>query len=299
MHLACPGKRSRQLCEPLAALFARHTKAQGRRRGASAASSPAASSDGALQPAEGDDVEAFRHDGSVDGAAVASPEGSLGGVSRGAGAGFGRRSGLSGGSGSLLAQALAGLSPKSGSGRAGRGSDAFGGSMRAGDLPGGGDDYFDVPYPDEEADAQDFGGLGGGFGGDGGGGLNAPFESLLETGPDGTQTQRDPKKALSGVSLGVVKYFTEAFGNTASQEAAITVEDLCANSRLNRTQRAQFFAQVLILASNSFIKARRTRCCIDDTCCQHLTRATPALAQVKQSAPYANIIISRGTAAMA
>ena len=167
---------------------------------------------------------------------MASPEGSLGGVSRGAGAGFGRRSGLSGGSGSLLAQALAGLSPKSGSGRAGRASDAFGGSMRAGDLPGGGDDYFDAPYPEEEVDGQDFGALGG-FGGDGGGGLNAPFESLLETGPDGTQTQRDPKKALSGVSLGVVKYFTEAFGNTASQEAAVTVEDLCANSRCVQSSR--------------------------------------------------------------
>ena len=181
---------------------------------------------------EADDVEAFRHDGggSVDGAPVQSPEGSLGGGSRGAGAGFGRRSGLSGGSGSLLAQALAAPSPKSGSGRPGRGSDAFG-SMRAGDLPGaGGEDFFDAPYPDADAD---YGAVGLPFGGgdDGGVGLSAPFESLLETGPDGTQTQRDPKKALSGVSIGLIKYFTEAIGGSASQEAAITVEDMCASGR--------------------------------------------------------------------
>ena len=296
-RVVAAGKRSRELCEPLAALFACHTKKQGRRRGASAAASPAVSADAALQLADGDDVEAFRHDGSVDGAPVASPEGSLGGASRGAGAGFGRRSGLSGGSGSLLAQALAGLSPKSGSGRAGRGSDAFGGSMRAGDLPGaGGEDFFDAPYPEEEQVAGEYGPLGGAFGGDGGVGLSAPFESLLETGPDGTQTQRDPKKALSGVSLGVVKYFTEAFGNPASQEAAVTMEDLCANSRLNRTQRAQFFSQVLILASNAFIKARLRL--LRDAPLLALTRAPAAAPQVKQSAPYANIIISRGTAAM-
>jgi hypothetical protein len=157
--------------------------------------------------------------------------------------------------------------------------------MRAGDLPGaGGEDFFDAPYPDADAD---YGAVGLPFGGgDGGVGLSAPFESLLETGPDGTQTQRDPKKALSGVSIGLIKYFTEALSSTASQEAAITVEDMCASGRcvcmaasallfaalrlqgltraalaplscrLNRTQRAQLFSQILILASNAFIKAR-------------------------------------------
>jgi len=244
------GKRPRELCEPLAALFARHGKEPTRRRGASVApASPSASEDAALQLADGDDVEAFRHDaaGSVDGAAAQSPEGSLGGASRGAGAGFGRRSGLSGGSGSLLAQALAGLSPKSGSGRAGRASDAFGGSLRAGDLPGAGDeDYFDAPvYPDDEADAPGYDALGGAFGGGGGGGgLSGPFESLLETGPDGTQTQRDPKKGLSGVSLGVVKYFTEAFGNPESQGVAVTVEDLCRTSRCAWTMALLCFSRL-------------------------------------------------------
>ena len=226
------GKRPRELCEPLAAMFARHAKALGRRRGASAAApSPSASAEALQLMVEADDVEAFRHDagGSVDGVPIQSPDDSLGGGSRGAGAGFGRRSGLSGGSGSLLAQALAAPSPKSGSGRAGRGSDAFG-SMRAGDLPGaGGEDFFDAPYPDADVD---YGAVGLPFGGgDGGVGLSAPFESLLETGPDGTQTQRDPKKALSGVSIGLIKYFTEALSSTASQEAAITVEDMCASGR--------------------------------------------------------------------
>jgi hypothetical protein len=62
---------------------------------------------------DADDVEAFRDDaaGSIDGAPLPSPGGSRG-VGAAAAPGFGRRSGLSGGSGSLLAHALAGLSPK-------------------------------------------------------------------------------------------------------------------------------------------------------------------------------------------
>ena len=300
-------------------MFARHAKALGRRRGASAtAPSPSASAEALQLMVEADDVEAFRHDGSVDGAPVQSPEGSLGGGSRGAGAGFGRRSGLSGGSGSLLAQALAAPSPKSGSGRAGRGSDAFG-SMRAGDLPGaGGEDFFDAPYPDADAD---YGAVGLPFGGgDGGVGLSAPFESLLETGPDGTQTQRDPKKALSGVSIGLIKYFTEAIGSTASQEAAITVEDMCASGRcafipalrivLGLTRRSLRFlvlqaephtARAALLADSHPGQQRIHQGALAPRWflgLQHSSLTRALFEQVKQDAPYANIVIRRGTAAM-
>ena len=186
---------------------------------------------------------------------------------------------------------------RSGSGRAGRGSDAFGGgALRAGDLPGGGEEMFDgaaypgedadaVPLPDEDYDAA----AGGGFGGFGGGEgeLSAQFDSLLETAPDATQTQRGPTAALSGVSRGVAAYFGAAFGDAESQDKAFLFADLCTSNKcaplaaarvcarnlcmhrsdqqspccricrsLGRTQRAQLFAQVLILVSNNCIKAR-------------------------------------------
>ncbi len=184
---------------------------------------------------------------------------------------------------------------RSGSGRAGRGSDAFGGgALRAGDLPGGGEEEFDgaalgedaaaAPLPDEDYDAA----AGGGFGGFGGGegGLSAQFDSLLETAPDATQAQRGPTAALSGVSRGVAAYFGAAFGDAESQDKAFLFADLCTSNKcatlaaalvcarhlrmhrtdqthccrlrrsLGRTQRAQLFAQVLILVSNNCIKAR-------------------------------------------
>jgi hypothetical protein len=290
---APPGKRSRDdLCEPLAALFSRHAKPLGRKRGADAAASPASSAgDGSPSVSlrggagGGEDVEAFRHEagGSVDGMPqLPSPGGSLAAAgAAAAAAGFGRRSGMSGGSGSLLAQALAGISPKcvpslhasvavpfacepihsstnipsfalppsrsSGSGRAGRASDAFGGgALRAGDLPGGEEDFDAgaVPMPDDEED-EDYGAppqedeydaLGGGGGGAFGGGLSAQFESaLLETGPDATQAAaRDPAATLSGVSAGVIAYFAAAFGDAESQDKAFRFAELCTSNRRAR-----------------------------------------------------------------
>ena len=130
------------------------------------------------------------------------------------------------------------LPRRSGSGRAGgRASDAFGGgSLRAGDLPGGGgDDFFDdaaVPMPDEEEEAVGLGGSGFGGGGGGlGGSLSAQFESLLETAPEHTQTQRGPAAALSGVSSGVAKYFAAAFGSAESQDTAFVFKQLCTANR--------------------------------------------------------------------
>ncbi len=123
------------------------------------------------------------------------------------------------------------LAPRrSGSGRAGgRASDAFGGgALRAGDLPGGGDDYFDnAPYPEEEevdapppADEEyQYGGFGGG--------LSAPYDSLLETAPDGTQTQRGPEAALSGVTDGVRAYFAAAWADADAHDKAFLFGELC------------------------------------------------------------------------
>ena len=94
-----------------------------------------------------------------------------------------------------------------------------------------------VPMPDEEEEAVGLGGSGFGGGGGGlGGSLSAQFESLLETAPEHTQTQRGPAAALSGVSSGVAKYFAAAFGSAESQDTAFVFKQLCTANRCARAR---------------------------------------------------------------
>lgn len=254
----CAGKRP-ALCPVLAALFPRPTK----KRRATEPASPAA----APSPQPGSDIEAFRDEAASPHRGLPSPLGPLG---RPSDAAAGRRSGLSGGSGSALERALgAAPSPRSLKGGRGRMSDGLGGAaLREGDLPeaddafyGGRGEEYDAPLPDEEEAAGGFGAW------EGEKGPSVPWESLPETGPEASQ-RRPPAAQLSGVSIGVATYFAGAFG-TPEAPRSVKLGDLCATHGLNRTQVAQLFAQVLILSTASYVK-------------------------VEQRKPYAAIYLARG-----
>lgn len=264
------GKRGRVLCDELAQLFARHTKATTRRRG-NAPASPSSSSEHAagagdedqeaMPPAgEDEEVEAFR-----EAQLGRSPSAS---TQAGAAPGFGRRSNISGGgSASALAAALAGESPGSvrtgGGGAAGGGrlSDAFGGGVREEDLP---EEEGAAPFFQEHS--------GGGLGLSrqfGGSALGVESQQL-----DASVPPPHPAGGLSGVSAGVAAYFGAAFGRESEEpDKAFLFDDLCFNNSLSRTQSAQLFAQILILCSAGVVA-------------------------VQQLAPYAGITITKGTVPM-
>ena len=257
------GKRHRSLCPKLLRVFAAFAApAKKARRGqpdspaasaeaADAAFLAAAAAEEEVQYGAGgyeeEDVEAFR---------AASPGSLPGSGSRGGAAGaqaFRRNSALSGGSGGTgaLAQALLGPSPVGARSRGSGGSDLFP-PMQGGDLP----------------EEEDWAG-----GGGGGGRLSRPFqESALAFESARDATQAGPAAALSGVSAGVAQFFSAAFA-AESQEAdkVFGFAELCGQHSLSRSQAAQLFAQVLILASNDYVA-------------------------VAQAAPYADIDIKKGGA---
>jgi len=246
------GKRLRIICPELAAQFPVRGKAAAAKRSRGAAPSPSVSAEGAAAAAarglaeedeffevggggyqedeDGADVEAFRQ---------RSGSGQERSASLGGGAApFRRLSALSGGG--PLALALGGVdSPEDARAAAAAAARRSRGSLGS-DLPGvGGEDL-----PEEE-------------GGWGEGAAAAPlFESAL-----GVETQRDPTQRappLSGVSVGVARYFASAFG-LESQEPSQVLEFavLAEENRLGRSQAAQFFAQILILATAGHIAAKQ------------------------------------------
>ena len=242
--------RGRQLEGTLLHLFARHTTGTGRRAAPAVSEQESEEERDMPMPMQDDDdvdVEAFRA-GALPGR---SPASSFGAPL------FGRRSNVSAatGSASALAAALAGAkSPSSAHTAAARqrlsDAAAFGGAVLSDDLPDVG-----APFPEDDAAHM---------------GLSQRFESaLLETG-EGTQHASAPGVGLSGVSAGVMAYLANALGSESQAAGSSLVFDAMARGNsLNRTQTAQLFAQMLILA-------------------------TAGLVGVAQEAPYEDIYISRG-----
>lgn len=271
-----PGRthRGRLLCPTLMHLLARNIPPVKTRAQKKAVEEP----DDPLQPGAGDDefadmppapfddddVEAFRH--GAHGPLGRSPaSGSFGAL-------FGRRSNVSAatGSASALAAALAGAtSPSSGHTALTRGglaplSDGFDDGVLPDDLP----DVGGVPFPEGRVTGR---------------GLSQRFESALgfESGPTGyTQPAPGAGPGLSGVSAAVMAYVNRALG-TASEEAAggggsrgLVFDAMVRGNNLGKTQTAQLFAQVLVLA-------------------------TTGLVAVSQEAPYGDITITRGSVPLA
>ena len=256
-----PGRvyRGRALEATLLHLFARHTPGPGRRAAAASSDAQAAAPGGEeeeeldmpMPMADDDEPEAFRA-GALPGR---SPASSFGAPL------FGRRSNVSAatGSASALAAALAGAkSPSSAHTAAGRqrlsDAAAFGGAL-SDDLPDVG-----APFPEDDAAAH--------------AGLSQRFGSALPETGDGTQPASAPGVGLSGVSAGVMAYLANALGPESQAAGTSLVFDAMARGNsLSKTQTAQLFAQMLILA-------------------------TAGLVGVSQEAPYEDIFIRRGAVAL-
>jgi hypothetical protein len=242
--------RGRQLEGTLLHLFARHTAPGAGRRATAAVSEQEEEDRDMPMPMadDDDDVEAFRAGAPGPGR---SPASSFGAPL------FGRRSNVSAatGSASALAAALAGAkSPSSAHTAAARqrlsDAAAFGGAVLSDDLPDVG-----APFPEDDAAHM---------------GLSQRFESALPETGEGTQHASAPGVGLSGVSAGVMAYLANALGSESQAVGSSLVFDAMARGNsLSRTQTAQLFAQMLILA-------------------------TAGLVGVSQEAPYEDILISRG-----